>query len=761
MGLCNYKKRIYVLIGLLLYTIHGLSAFPTEEYELKNGKKVKIELLPEGRFTRVEAIKKSYRDTTTVGYVVVSPMTYGYADHYNGVASTDGKIIIHPKYKYIFYQDGCFVVQNFGDKKGVVDIKGKKIIEPQYDNIYFYRFKDTDFVYFSTVKDGKIGIITAEFKDGKYKKVKEILKPKEYADAYFSAMGFTVSTSKRGGFKGRLDMEGNVTIKPDRYNDIQRTEDGRYIVRIGNRCGVCDSKGEQLFFTDFNALALLKNDDGSYFYKGIMGNSEGSCDYDGNIINKPSPTFFSVRINKDKFSCNQIVDERGNVGIADTLGNILIPAQYDGFNIYDGLIYGYRDGYEALFTFEGTPILPISRHYTFIVPDKNKSGEIQKIRVYRNEFMGYCDADGNELLGPDKWTYVDLREEGFEVQNNGFRGLIDKTGKFIIPCAYDYISKKNKHGYYYVKSNALEGIVDSMGSEIVPPVYTYLIILETNRKSLPFKKYIQVKSGDYMGLYSMDGNVIFPVSTFTDVSLRDFGNGEGWQTCICAKDGYRECYYDFQGNLIKDKTQDRLRDGYMLEASEHFKKKKWKDAFKAYEHADAILSDYYSTFNMGVSKFNDGKYSDAIKHLNSALKFNPGLEKRENIYSIINEAREAIDEISTRRQATFLSILTTGLNIAADIINMNATQNQRRANLRSNNYNQDNYTDNSNTSTATSTQPNSGGKKCGFCGGIGSIVENTTNYGIKKDFRCDECGKTVTNGHYHRTCTHCGGKGIK
>ena len=97
---------------------------------------------------------------------------------------------------------------------------------------------------------------------------------------------------------------------------------------------------------------------------------------------------------------------------------------------------------------------------------------------------------------------------------------------------------------------------------------------------------------------------------------------------------------------------------------------------------------------------------------------------------------------------------------------MNNVQKQRRIDL--NNYGSQNASlssdyDNNNNSNEFKDSSNSSKKQstCGFCGGKGSTVEYTANYGIEKDFYCDECGKTVTNGHYHRTCTHCGGKGVR
>lgn len=59
------------------------------------------------------------------------------------------------------------------------------------------------------------------------------------------------------------------------------------------------------------------------------------------------------------------------------------------------------------------------------------------------------------------------------------------------------------------------------------------------------------------------------------------------------------------------------------------------------------------------------------------------------------------------------------------------------------------------SSETTSTK-----KKCGLCGGTGSTIEYTANFGIDKRPWCDKCGKYVTSGHYHKTCTLCKGTGV-
>ena len=69
---------------------------------------------------------------------------------------------------------------------------------------------------------------------------------------------------------------------------------------------------------------------------------------------------------------------------------------------------------------------------------------------------------------------------------------------------------------------------------------------------------------------------------------------------------------------------------------------------------------------------------------------------------------------------------------------------------------------NQNTTTESnkpsSNVPDKKKNSCGVCGGKGYIVKTVANFGITNERWCEECGRTVINGHYHETCNVCKGK---
>ena len=63
--------------------------------------------------------------------------------------------------------------------------------------------------------------------------------------------------------------------------------------------------------------------------------------------------------------------------------------------------------------------------------------------------------------------------------------------------------------------------------------------------------------------------------------------------------------------------------------------------------------------------------------------------------------------------------------------------------------------------TPNNSQKEPSKRKCGVCGGKGSIVEYTAGFGLSTRKYCSDCGKDVDGTHYHKTCTSCHGKGYK
>lgn len=87
------------------------------------------------------------------------------------------------------------------------------------------------------------------------------------------------------------------------------------------------------------------------------------------------------------------------------------------------------------------------------------------------EFFGFKLADGTVIV-PNKFRYVDQFHGDYckVYLDYGQCGMIDRTGKQIIPCNYDDVEYPSC-GRIRVTKNDLNGYCDLEGHEIVPPSY--------------------------------------------------------------------------------------------------------------------------------------------------------------------------------------------------------------------------------------------------------------------------------------------------
>jgi hypothetical protein len=83
----------------------------------------------------------------------------------------------------------------------------------------------------------------------------------------------------------------------------------------------------------------------------------------------------------------------------------------------------------------------------------------------------YCKLYCKEFY-PVKY-YASWFYEGLTAKFNGKWGLIDKTGKEVIPCKYDYVGRVFSEGLAYVELNGKWGYINTTGNEVVPLIYDF------------------------------------------------------------------------------------------------------------------------------------------------------------------------------------------------------------------------------------------------------------------------------------------------
>ena len=91
-------------------------------------------------------------------------------------------------------------------------------------------------------------------------------------------------------------------------------------------------------------------------------------------------------------------------------------------------------------------------------------------KVELNNKFGYIDRTGREVI-PCKYDWINAFSDGLAIVNlNGKYGFIDETGREVIPCKYDSIFDF-KDGLSKVILNGKFGYIDKTGKEICPCKY--------------------------------------------------------------------------------------------------------------------------------------------------------------------------------------------------------------------------------------------------------------------------------------------------
>lgn len=91
-----------------------------------------------------------------------------------------------------------------------------------------------------------------------------------------------------------------------------------------------------------------------------------------------------------------------------------------------------------------------------------------------------------------------------EVMRNGCYGLIDKTGKEILPAIYELVEWNSERGIAKVACDGLFGLCDRDGKELVPFIYRWMGGTENDL--------ILVFSEKHYGYIRQDGDGRYPVS---------------------------------------------------------------------------------------------------------------------------------------------------------------------------------------------------------------------------------------------------------
>lgn len=271
---------------------------------------------------------------------------------------------------------------------------------------------------------------------------------------YFDQLGRQLFTNRtrirdfacgRAAFKddagqwGYLDTLGNVVIPPGFQIARPFSEGLALVVTADDRCVFVDTAGNEVFDTELNRKQVRAVGD---FHENLVW-----------MLDRPTRRF----------------------GAWDKEGNPVIPPRF-----YATI--------NAQFPNDQLHRLPMDFHQGVAIV-KIKSGQYAQTTI--------VDTAGRQLMTPRNWHLIEpFQPNGlaiFQEKPDGLKGLIDKTGKVVLPPKYTnilpfengYAPVKNRFNYW--------GMIDHLGAEVVP--------LKNNKVGVFSEGVIPVQSSSHLYWY--------------------------------------------------------------------------------------------------------------------------------------------------------------------------------------------------------------------------------------------------------------------
>ena len=363
----------------------------------------------------------------------------------------------------------------------------------------------------------------------------------DWADIFFNG----VATVMLAGKTGYINKTGNIII-PLLYDEANAFHNGLAVVKKNGKFGLLHQTGKEVLPFQFDDISY---DENASKTKIIRTLKQGKYSY----YNLKGEFLFEKEFEKagDFSSGRAYFVQGGKYGFINKQGEIIIPASYDwAENFRNGIarvkispptdsLRKETKGKESggflfgLIDTSGKVLLPCE--YTNI-----HSFSEELVLISKDRKFGFANASGN-IVVPIKFDYsIEMSaENGFQnglakVEQNKKRGLIDKTGKFIVPCEYNDIrnfsedlcavkkgkwgfidkTKKQKINFQFesardfseglarVKIKNKIGFINQQGAFIIPADYT---------DATDFNKGVTIVTCDEKkGILDLTGNFLIP-----------------------------------------------------------------------------------------------------------------------------------------------------------------------------------------------------------------------------------------------------------
>ena len=148
----------------------------------------------------------------------------------------------------------------------------------------------------------------------------------------------------------------------------------------------------------------------------------------------------------------------------------------------------------------------VNPEYSFLSLNENNTYTAKK-----DEEVGVIDSTGKTII-PFEYDGINVKGGNYHVEKKSLNGVFNSDGSVLIPVEYDSISIKGDQ--YEVVKNEKNGILAAAGTVIIPAEYDKISVLEDGR-------YDVIKDGK-AGILAADASVIIPAE-YDKISVLEDG----------------------------------------------------------------------------------------------------------------------------------------------------------------------------------------------------------------------------------------------
>lgn len=437
---------------------------------------------------------------------------------------------------YDFYYGAARVKK--GSKWGLIDKTGKQIAPVVYDVIlgFEYDFKDGMALF---MNKGKYGLINSKGK---------IIAPAVYDQIEPFSEG--LARVSKGGKFGFINTIGKVVVplKYDRANLGFKEGLSAVAVKVGN-----DRTGYKFGYIDKNGKEVipLKYTFANDFSEGLAWVATGkSYNVKYGAINKYGKTIIPFKyIEVRDFSSGIArVDEGGNNDhYINKTGKVVISSGFDnGSDCKEGMVWTESlVGYGSWYTLRDNTgkKIPLDGPIYSASDFKDGLSRISK----QGGYSTFIDKKGKEIY--HAVSSISEFKDGYAlvqdiVGDQAKYGMIDRTGKVVVPFMYDSIGDFSE-GLAVARMGQKNGFIDKTGNLVLEiPYYS----------ARAFKEGLAVvHEGMHDGVIDKTGKLIVPV---TYQNINDFKEGNA----IVTDDNFKKGVVDQRGEVVVPLDFNEIRD---------------------------------------------------------------------------------------------------------------------------------------------------------------------------------------------------------